>query len=118
MLIRRENLRNRLIRLLGYGHLTITTKAIEEAGRRMSRYLLTQALLNTSFGVAVAVALFFIGLPYAILWGFLAALLRFIPYVGPTLAAILPTILSLAVFQRMVLASARCRRDTRFRAGE
>lgn len=98
MLIRRENLRNRLIRLLGYGHLTITTKAIEEAGRRMSRYLLTQALLNTSFGVAVAAALFFIGLPYAILWGFLAALLRFIPYIGATLAATLPTILGLAVF--------------------
>jgi hypothetical protein len=98
MLIRRENLRNRLIRLLGYGRLTITTKAIEEAGRRMSRYLLTQALLNTSFGIAVAVALFFIGLPYALLWGFLAALLRFIPYVGATLAATLPTILALAVF--------------------
>jgi predicted PurR-regulated permease PerM len=98
MLIRRENLRNRLIRLLGYGRVTITTKAIEEAGRRMSRYLLTQALLNTSFGIAVAVALFFIGLPYALLWGFLAALLRFIPYVGATLAATLPTILGLAVF--------------------
>lgn len=98
MLIRRENLRNRLIRLLGYGRLTITTKAIEEAGRRMSRYLLTQALINTSFGVAVALALFFIGLPYALLWGFLAALLRFIPYIGATLAATLPTILALAVF--------------------
>ncbi|HET7006712.1 MAG TPA: AI-2E family transporter [Candidatus Binatia bacterium] len=98
MLIRRENLRDRLIRLLGYGRLTITTKAIEEAGRRMSRYLLTQALLNTTFGLSVAVALFFIGLPYAILWGFLAAVLRFIPYVGPTVAATLPTILSLAVF--------------------
>ena len=98
MLIRRENLRNRLIRLLGYGRLTITTKAIEEAGRRMSRYLLTQALLNTSFGIAVALALFFIGLPYALLWGFLAALFRFIPYIGATLAATLPTILALAVF--------------------
>ena len=98
MLIRRENLRNRLIRLLGYGRLTITTKAIEEAGRRMSRYLLTQVLINSSFGVAVALALFFIGLPYALLWGFLAALLRFIPYIGATLAAALPTILALAVF--------------------
>jgi predicted PurR-regulated permease PerM len=98
MLIRRENLRNRLIRLLGYGRLTITTKAIEEAGRRMSRYLLTQVLINTSFGVAVALALFFIGLPYALLWGFLAALFRFIPYIGATLAATLPTILALAVF--------------------
>lgn len=98
MLIRRENLRNRLIRLLGYGHLTITTRALEEAGQRISRYLVMQSLLNGSFGIAVGAALFFFGLPYAFLWGFLAALLRFIPYVGSWAAAILPTILALAVF--------------------
>ena len=67
MLIRRENLRNRLIRLLGYGRLTITTKAMEEAGRGITRYLVTQALLNTGFGMAVAVALLLFGLPYALL---------------------------------------------------
>ena len=99
MLIRRENLRNRLIRLLGYGRLTITTKALEEAGQRISRYLIVQSLLNGSFGITVGVSLFFFGLPYAFLWGFLAALLRFIPYVGSSAAAILPTALALAVFQ-------------------
>lgn len=98
MLIRRENLRNRLIRLLGYGRLTVTTRALEEAGQRISRYLVMQSLLNGSFGIAVGVALFFFGLPYSFLWGFLAALLRFIPYVGSWAAAILPTILALAVF--------------------
>ena len=99
MLIRRENLRNRLIRLLGYGRLTITTKALEESGERISRYLIVQSLLNGSFGIAVGLALFLFGLPYAFLWGFLAALLRFIPYVGSWAAAILPTALALAVFQ-------------------
>ena len=99
MLIRRENLRNRLIRLLGYGRLTITTRALEEAGQRISRYLVMQSLLNGSFGISVGIALFFFGLPYAFLWGFLAALLRFIPYVGSWAAAILPTALALAVFQ-------------------
>ena len=98
MLIRRENLRNRLIRLLGYGRLTITTKAMEEAGRGITRYLVMQSLLNSGFGMAVAAALLLIGLPYALLWGFLAALLRFIPYVGSMVAATLPTVLSLAVF--------------------
>ena len=99
MLIRRENLRNRLIHLLGYGRLTVTTRAMEEAGQRISRYLIVQSLLNGSFGIAVGGALFFIGLPYAILWGFLAALLRFIPYIGSWAAAMLPTALALAVFQ-------------------
>jgi hypothetical protein len=98
MLIRRENLRNRLIRLLGYGRLTVTTRALEEAGQRISRYLLMQSLLNGSFGISVGIGLFLFGLPYAFLWGFLAALLRFIPYVGSWAAAILPTILALAVF--------------------
>ncbi|MPZ76900.1 MAG: AI-2E family transporter [Deltaproteobacteria bacterium] len=99
MLIRRENLRNRLIRLVGYGRLTVTTKALEEAGQRISRYLLMQSIINASFGITLGIALYLIGVPYALLWGFLAAVLRFIPYVGPVAAAILPTALSLAVFQ-------------------
>ena len=99
MLIQREDLRNRLIRLVGYGRLTLTTSALEEAGQRISRYLLMQTIINSSFGLAVGLALYLIGLPYAILWGFLAALLRFIPYVGPFAAAILPSALSLAVFE-------------------
>ena len=99
MLIQREDLRNRLIRLAGYGRLTVTTMALEEAGQRISRYLLMQTVINSSFGLAVGLALYLIGLPYAILWGFLAALLRFIPYAGPFAAAIVPSALSLAVFQ-------------------
>ena len=99
MLIQREDLRNRLIRLIGFGRLTVTTKALEEASQRISRYLLMQSIINTSFGIAVGIALYFIGLPYSPLWGFLAAMLRFIPYVGTWVAVILPSVLSLIVFQ-------------------
>jgi predicted PurR-regulated permease PerM len=99
MLIQRENLRNRLIRLIGYGRLTVTTKALEEASQRISRYLLMQSIVNASFGITVGIALSLIGLPYALLWGFLAAMLRFIPYVGPWAAAIMPSALSLIVFE-------------------
>jgi predicted PurR-regulated permease PerM len=99
MLIQREDLRNRLIRLIGYGRLTVTTKALEEASQRISRYLLMQSIVNASFGITVGIALSLIGLPYALLWGFLAAMLRFIPYVGPWAAAIMPSALSLIVFE-------------------
>jgi predicted PurR-regulated permease PerM len=98
MLIQREELRNRLIRLVGYGRLTFTTSALEEAGQRVSRYLLMQTVINCTFGLAAGVALYLIGVPYAVLWGFFAAVLRFIPYVGPFAAAIMPTALSLAAF--------------------
>jgi predicted PurR-regulated permease PerM len=98
MLIQREELRNRLIRILGYSRLTVTTKALEEAGERISRYLLAQFLINAGFGITVGAVLFLIGVPYALLWGFVAIVLRFIPYVGPWLAAIMPTALSLAYF--------------------
>jgi predicted PurR-regulated permease PerM len=99
MLIQREDLRNRLIRLIGYGRLTVTTRALEEASQRISRYLLMQSIINSSFGIAVGIALYLVGLPYAPLWGFLAAVLRFIPYVGTWVAVILPSVLSLIVFQ-------------------
>ena len=99
MLIYREDLRNRLIRLIGYGRLTVTTKALEEAGDRISHYLLMQTIINASFGLAIGSAFFLISLPYAVLWGFLAAVLRFIPYIGPFSVAIMPSALSLAVFQ-------------------
>jgi len=98
MLIQREDLRNRLIRLVGYGRLTFTTSALEEAGQRISRYLLMQTIINSTFGLAVGLALYLIGVPYAVLWGFVAAVLRFIPYVGPFASAIMPTALSLAAF--------------------
>jgi hypothetical protein len=98
MLIYREDLRNRLIRLIGYGRLTVTTKALEEAGDRISRYLLMQTIINASFGLAIGSAFFLISLPYAVLWGFLAAVLRFIPYAGAFAATVMPSALSLAVF--------------------
>jgi hypothetical protein len=79
--------------------LTFTTRALEEAGQRISRYLLMQTIINSSFGLAVGLALYLIGVPYAVLWGFFAAMLRFIPYVGPFAAAIMPSVLSLAVFE-------------------
>src|SRR4029450_6226831 len=99
MFLQREDLRNRLIRLVGYGRLTTTTRALEEASQRISRYLLMQSTINLSFGATVAIALWLIGLPYALLWGFLAAMLRFIPYVGPWAAAIMPSALSMIVFE-------------------
>jgi predicted PurR-regulated permease PerM len=99
MLIQREDLRNRLIRLVGYGRLTFTTRALEEAGQRISRYLLMQTIINSTFGLAVGLVLYLIGMPYAALWGFFAAVLRFIPYVGPFAAAIMPSALGLAAFE-------------------
>jgi predicted PurR-regulated permease PerM len=101
MLLNQSDLRNRLIRLASCSQLT-TTKALDEAGERISRYLLMQSIINGSFGVAVGLGLFLIGVPYALLWGFLAAVLRFVPYVGPAVSAILPSALSLAVFDGWV----------------
>ncbi len=98
MLIRYADLRGRLLYLAGYHRLTMATKALDEAGQRISRYLLMQSIINGSFGVAAGLGFFLIGVPYAVLWGFLAAVLRFIPYAGPTIAAVLPSALSLAVF--------------------
>ena len=97
MLLKREDLRSRLIRLIGQGRISATTRAMEDAGQRVSRYLLMQLLVNVTFGVAVAVGLFFIGMPNAILWGAFATVLRFIPCIGPWIAAAFPIVLSLAV---------------------
>jgi len=98
MLLDRQDLRNRLISLFGLRHLTVTTRALDEAGRRVSRYLLVQALINAFVGLCVGVGLWAIGVPYALLWAALAAALRFIPYVGPWIAAIAPIVVSLAAF--------------------
>jgi predicted PurR-regulated permease PerM len=98
LLIEHGTLRDRLLTFGGYAHVTRTTKALDEASARISRYLRMQALVNGSFGLLFGLGLFVVGLPYAVLWGLLAALLRFIPYVGTLLAALLPIGLSLAVF--------------------
>src|SRR5581483_4820664 len=79
ILSQREDVRDRLIRLAGRGQLTVTTRALEETGRRVSRYLALLCLLNAGFGAAVTLGLALLGVPYAPLWGFLAATLRFIP---------------------------------------
>jgi predicted PurR-regulated permease PerM len=98
MLIRREDLRNRFIFLAGRGRLNLMTHALDEAAHRVSRYLLLQFIVNASYGLVVGVALYFIGVPNALLWGVGAGILRFLPYIGPPLGAIFPILLSLAVF--------------------
>jgi len=95
MLIKREDLRNRLVSLAGQASLAVTTKAFSEAGQRISRYLLMQFIINASMGLAVGLGLYLIGVPYSALWGLAAAVLRYIPYVGPWLAALLPITVSL-----------------------
>jgi predicted PurR-regulated permease PerM len=97
MLIQREDLRNRIIRLSGRKNLTSTTKALDDAARRVSKYLLRQALVNIAFGLVVSVGLSILGVPYAVLWGLLGAALRYVPYVGTWLAAVCPVLLSVAV---------------------
>jgi predicted PurR-regulated permease PerM len=94
----REQLRDKMLRLAGRAHLTVTTQAIGETSERISRYLLTIASLNLGFGVLIGIGLALLRVPHAPLWGVLAGLLRFIPYVGAVLSAALPTFLSLAVF--------------------
>jgi predicted PurR-regulated permease PerM len=94
----RESLRDKMLRLAGRAHLTVTTQAIGETSQRISRYLLTIALLNVGFGLLIGLGLFALRVPHAPLWGVLAGLLRFIPYVGAVLSAAMPTFLALAVF--------------------
>jgi predicted PurR-regulated permease PerM len=96
MLLQREDLRNRIIRLIGQGRISATSRAMDDAGARVSKYLRMLIVVNVTYGVAVSVGLYFIGVPNAILWGALATVLRFIPYVGPWIAAAFPILLSLA----------------------
>jgi predicted PurR-regulated permease PerM len=98
MLLDRENLRDRFLRVAGGGHLTAMTQALDEASRRINRYLLLQMLVNTSYGIIIGTGLYFIGIPNASLWGVAATLLRFLPYAGPPMAAAMPILLSLAIF--------------------
>jgi AI-2E family transporter/B12 binding protein len=102
MLLERLQLRDRLIRLIGLGRIATTTKAMDEAGQRITHYLTMQTLINGTFGLGVTLGALLIGLPYAFLWGFLAAVLRFIPYVGPWAAALIVSLAGLAVFDGWV----------------
>lgn len=97
MLFEREDLRNRLIRLVSGGDLYLTTEALDEAAQRVSRYLFMQLLVNVTYGVPIGLGLYCIGVPNALLWGVLATVLRFIPYIGPFMAAFFPIALAVAV---------------------
>jgi predicted PurR-regulated permease PerM len=97
MLLEREELRDRFIRLVGYGDLHRTTEAIQEAGSRVARYLLMQLVVNCAYGVPLALGLWAVGIPNAALWGMLAIVLRFVPYIGPVIATVLPLFLAFAV---------------------
>ena len=97
ILLQRHDLRDRFIRLASVGDLNRTTQALEDAGSRVAKYLLMQVVVNLSYGFPVGIGLWLIGVPNALLWGMLAVVLRFIPYIGPTLAAVFPIALSIAV---------------------
>jgi predicted PurR-regulated permease PerM len=98
LLIEEGELRNRLFRLAGLSRLNVVTQAMEDGTRRVSRYLMLQFLVNACFGILSGVGLYLIGVPYAALWGAVAALLRIVPYAGSVVAGLLPLLLSLAVF--------------------
>ena len=96
-LLQREDLRDRMIRLTGAVDLHGTTVAIDDGTRRLRRYFLTQLSINAIFGVVIGVGLLVIGVPNPVLWGILSALLRFVPYIGSFISAILPITLAAAV---------------------
>jgi predicted PurR-regulated permease PerM len=97
ILLQREDLRNRFIKLAGTHDLQKTTAALDDGGRRLSRLFLFQLILNGCFGLVIGTGLWLIGVPSAILWGILAAILRFVPYVGAAISAIFPMVLAAAV---------------------
>jgi predicted PurR-regulated permease PerM len=96
MLLEERAMGDRLIGLVGERHVAIATKAFDEAATRLSRYLLMQTLINAIYGIGVGVGLWLFGVPYPLLWAVLAAVLRFIPYIGPWIAAVAPILVSLA----------------------
>ncbi len=96
-LLQREDLRDRLIRLVGSDDLHGTTLAMDDGGRRLSKYFVTQLCINTLFGVVIGIGLLVVGVPKPVLWGILSALLRFVPYVGSFISAVLPMALAAAV---------------------
>jgi predicted PurR-regulated permease PerM len=97
ILLQQTDLRNRLVRLAGAKDLHRTTVALDDAGQRLSRLFLTQLALNAAFGTVIGVALWLIGVPSAPLWGMLAMIMRFVPYIGAVISAIFPLVLAAAV---------------------
>jgi predicted PurR-regulated permease PerM len=97
ILLQRQDLRNRFIRLAGSSDMQRTTAALDDAGERLSRLFLNQSMLNALFGLIIGVGLQIIGVPSAPLWGLIAMILRFVPYVGSPISAVFPLILAAAV---------------------
>lgn len=97
ILLQRQDLRDRVIRLVGASDFQRTTAAMNDAGTRLSRYLFTLTILNLAFGVVIAAALWLIGIPAPVLWGIVAALMRFVPFIGSFIAAAFPIILAAAI---------------------
>ena len=97
MLLQRDDLRDRIVRLGGEGRIHITTQAMDDAAGRVSRYLLTLLVVNICYGAPLGIALYLLGIPNALLWGLLATILRFIPYVGAPAAAVMPITLAFAI---------------------
>lgn len=98
MLVKREDLRNRVIRLAGPSQMNVMTQALDDASRRLSRYLLLQSLVNAVYGIVVGGGTYLMGIPHALLWGVLGGLSRFVPYVGVPIAAAFPVAVALALF--------------------
>jgi len=98
IVVKREDLRNRLLRLVGSGQLTVMTQALDEASRRLGRYLLLQFAVNAAYGLLFGLGVYFIGIPHPLLWGVFGCLLRFVPYIGTPVAAVFPMGMALAVF--------------------
>jgi len=98
MLAQRDDLRNRLIRLVGPGHVTSTTRTLDDGSQRITRFLLDQTMINAAFGLVVGLGLFFLGIPYAALWGAVAAVARFVPYLGSIGSMLMPAALAFALF--------------------
>ena len=99
ILLKREDLRNRLICLAGEGRITMATRAFDEAGQRISKFLVMQALIGAIAGSTIGLGLLVLGVEYALLWGFLIFLLRYVPYIGVWCAAVPPVLLSFAMFE-------------------
>src|SRR5258708_1851476 len=109
VLLQREDLRNRLVRLAGSADIQRTTAALDDAGKRLSKLFLTQIAFNAVFGLAIGIGLELIGVPSAPLWGLIAMILRFVPYIGALISAVFPLILAAAVgsgWQMLILTAA------------
>ena len=97
ILLQREDIRDRFLRLAGTADLQRTTAALDDAATRLSHFFLMQTMLNAGFGVVIGIGLWLIGVPNAVLWGILAALMRFVPFIGPFIAAFFPIALAAAI---------------------